>query len=78
MSSREPPMVTCPGCGDVAPYNFRNRWRPFCSERCKMVDLGTWASDGYVVVGKTLEADDDLIDPDTGRPRGTPGAIGSN
>jgi endogenous inhibitor of DNA gyrase (YacG/DUF329 family) len=24
-----------------------NRWRPFCSERCKMIDLGAWASEEY-------------------------------
>ncbi len=38
-----------------------------------MIDLGTWASDGYVVAGETLEADDDLIDPETGKPRGIAG-----
>ncbi|MBA3479743.1 MAG: DNA gyrase inhibitor YacG [Lautropia sp.] len=66
-------MVTCPGCGEVSPYSPVNRWRPFCSERCKMIDLGTWASDGYVVAGETLEADDDLIDPETGKARGIAG-----
>jgi len=49
----------------MIPYSPTNRWRPFCSERCKMIDLGTWASDGYVVAGEALEADDDLIDPDS-------------
>ena len=43
-----------------------------------MIDLGAWASDGYAIVGKTLEADDDLIDPETGKPRGTPGPASSN
>ena len=71
-------MVTCPGCGEVGPYSPGNRWRPFCSERCKMTDLGAWASDGYVVAGKALEADDDLIDPETGKPRGTQGPAGNN
>ena len=71
-------MVTCPGCGEVSPYSATNRWRPFCSERCKMIDLGTWASDGYVITGKALEADDDLIDPETGKPRGTPGPASHN
>jgi endogenous inhibitor of DNA gyrase (YacG/DUF329 family) len=71
-------MVTCPKCGEVSPYSPANRWRPFCSERCKMIDLGTWASDGYVVAGEPLEADDDLIDPETGKPRGTQGPAASN
>jgi endogenous inhibitor of DNA gyrase (YacG/DUF329 family) len=71
-------MVTCPGCGEASPYDPGNRWRPFCSERCKMIDLGAWASDGYAIAGQPLEADDDLIDPETGKPRGTPGPAGTN
>jgi endogenous inhibitor of DNA gyrase (YacG/DUF329 family) len=59
-------------------YSRTNRWRPFCSERCKMIDLGTWASDGYVVAGKPLEMDDDLIDPETGKALGTSGPSGGN
>ncbi len=43
-----------------------------------MIDLGAWASDSYVVVGKPLEMDDDLIDPETGKPIGTSGAPGGN
>jgi endogenous inhibitor of DNA gyrase (YacG/DUF329 family) len=30
-----------------------NKWRPFCSERCKMVDLGTWAKEDYRVSDDT-------------------------
>jgi endogenous inhibitor of DNA gyrase (YacG/DUF329 family) len=41
-----------------------NRFRPFCSERCQMIDLGTWASEKYRVAGKTVDEtehpDDDL------------------
>jgi uncharacterized protein len=32
-----------------------NRFRPFCSERCRMVDLGTWADEGYRVPGSKVE-----------------------
>jgi uncharacterized protein len=71
-------MVTCPGCGETTPYLSSNRWRPFCSERCKMIDLGTWASDGYVVAGEVIASDDDLFDPETGRPRRPDGSSGHN
>jgi endogenous inhibitor of DNA gyrase (YacG/DUF329 family) len=71
-------MVTCPGCGETSPYNLGNRWRPFCSERCKMIDLGTWASDGYVVAGEVIASDDDLFDPETGQPRRAQGSSGRN
>jgi endogenous inhibitor of DNA gyrase (YacG/DUF329 family) len=39
--------VSCPGCGIATEYSAANPWRPFCSERCRMVDLGGWASESY-------------------------------
>ncbi len=47
--------VDCPACGRRAEYGPGNRWRPFCSERCKLVDLGAWASDRYVIAGGALD-----------------------
>lgn len=41
--------VTCPSCGAQAPWNKDNPWRPFCSERCKLIDLGEWADGGYAI-----------------------------
>jgi len=32
-----------------AEFTPRNKWRPFCSERCRMIDLGQWASESYRV-----------------------------
>ena len=49
---RAPREVACPACGKLAPFAPSNRWRPFCSERCRMVDLGAWASESYRVPGK--------------------------
>ena len=40
-------QVACPGCGAPAAYAPSNPWRPFCSERCRLVDLGAWASGSY-------------------------------
>ncbi|HEY6966074.1 MAG TPA: DNA gyrase inhibitor YacG [Burkholderiales bacterium] len=42
-------LVPCPRCGTQAPYAPENRWRPFCSERCRIIDLGAWASEAYRV-----------------------------
>ena len=39
--------VACPRCGKKAPFSPENAWRPFCSERCKLIDLGKWADEGY-------------------------------
>jgi endogenous inhibitor of DNA gyrase (YacG/DUF329 family) len=41
--------VPCPRCGAQAPYTPENPWRPFCSERCKTLDLGAWANEEYRV-----------------------------
>jgi hypothetical protein len=40
-------QVRCPQCGGQALWAPENPWRPFCSERCKQIDLGAWASDAY-------------------------------
>ena len=37
--------MSCPTCKKSADLSQRNRSRPFCSERCQMIDLGTWLSD---------------------------------
>ncbi|BBU67902.1 DNA gyrase inhibitor YacG [Fluviibacter phosphoraccumulans] len=39
--------VPCPHCGEPALFAPQNKWRPFCSERCKMIDLGAWATESY-------------------------------
>ena len=41
--------VACPACGTPALFSPENKWRPFCSERCKTIDLGDWASERYRV-----------------------------
>ena len=43
----KPRSVICPTCGGPSLYAHENRFRPFCSERCKNVDLGAWASEGF-------------------------------
>jgi uncharacterized protein len=58
-----PPVVSCPICGVPVKWTAKNRWKPFCSERCKLIDLGQWATEKYrVPVEPTpdeLEAPDD-------------------
>jgi len=54
----KPRTVTCPGCRGPAVYAASNPWRPFCSERCRQVDLGAWASEGYRVPAPPKDGDD--------------------
>ncbi|MBI5657969.1 MAG: DNA gyrase inhibitor YacG [Nitrosomonadales bacterium] len=44
---KKPTVVTCPQCGKEVVWNSDSPFRPFCGERCKMIDLGQWASEGY-------------------------------
>jgi len=55
--------VKCPHCRKEAPLSG-NPFRPFCSERCKMIDLGTWANEGYRIPGEKAPhpQDDDESD----------------
>jgi uncharacterized protein len=48
-----PKQVKCPSCGGPSLYAPANRYRPFCSERCKQIDLGAWASEQFAVPDKT-------------------------
>lgn len=43
----EPRIVKCPQCKADVPWTPASKWRPFCSERCKLIDLGAWASERY-------------------------------
>jgi endogenous inhibitor of DNA gyrase (YacG/DUF329 family) len=40
-------VVLCPHCGAAVEWSAASRFRPFCSERCKLIDLGAWASEQY-------------------------------
>ena len=53
-----PPTVACPHCGASVIWNSASTWRPFCSERCKLIDLGAWANETYRVQGQVLEEDE--------------------
>lgn len=50
--------VKCPHCKKEAQL-AGNPYRPFCSERCKMIDLGTWATEGYRIPGEKAPQHDD-------------------
>ncbi len=57
MSSNTPPVVACPHCGTEHVWDTNNKARPFCSERCKLIDLGRWATEDYRVEQPDSEQD---------------------
>lgn len=50
--------IKCPGCKKKIKWEG-NFFAPFCSERCKMTDLGAWASEKYKIEGERKEIEED-------------------
>lgn len=44
--------VLCPRCGKSVVWSQANTFRPFCSERCKIIDLGAWAAEEYNLIAE--------------------------
>lgn len=55
------PIVKCPHCGKETEYNG-NEFRPFCSERCKLLDFGDWADEKFALPAETMELTEEDID----------------
>lgn len=70
--TRRTVSVSCPACGHTAVFDPANRWRPFCSERCKTLDLGAWATERYRIAGEAPDAQE--RDATRGSGTGSPGA----
>jgi hypothetical protein len=55
--------VSCPTCKRKVEWSATSPWRPFCSERCRLIDLGAWASERHVIPGEPIP-DAASLDPD--------------
>jgi endogenous inhibitor of DNA gyrase (YacG/DUF329 family) len=58
--------VPCPTCKRAIIWSEEYPWRPFCSERCRLVDLGAWLANAHAIPGEPVEAT--AHDPRTGEP----------
>jgi endogenous inhibitor of DNA gyrase (YacG/DUF329 family) len=56
-------VVDCPSCGKKVEWTETSRYRPFCSERCKQIDLGAWAEEKYKIAGSAPEEAQDPDEP---------------
>ena len=64
-------FVSCPQCGRPVEWAATSRWRPFCSQRCKTIDLGAWAAEAYrVPVADATESDEPSRPDPAGAPSG--------
>ncbi len=48
--------LKCPNCGAETRAEG-NRYRPFCSRRCKLIDLGAWLGEEYTISSPITERD---------------------
>ncbi len=60
MTGVAPPVVSCPHCGKPVQWSKSSAYRPFCSERCRLIDFDAWANERYRV---PVSEDKDQIEP---------------
>ena len=60
--SKLPRIVACPRCKAPVEWVEASRFRPFCSERCKMLDFGAWADEEFAIPNETEALSDEDID----------------
>ena len=46
--------VKCPECAQKADWSEENIFKPFCSKRCQLLDLGSWVNEKHVIPGESL------------------------
>ncbi|OGT22031.1 MAG: DNA gyrase inhibitor YacG [Gammaproteobacteria bacterium RBG_16_57_12] len=54
-----PLTVKCPTCEKPVAWTSQQLWRPFCSERCKLIDLGEWADETHRISGESVPQPED-------------------
>ena len=59
------PTVKCPTCAEAVEWTLSSEYRPFCCERCKLIDLGEWATESYAIPVKPTDDASLLEDPDS-------------
>jgi endogenous inhibitor of DNA gyrase (YacG/DUF329 family) len=55
--------VPCPHCGKQVPWTEASKWKPFCSDRCRLIDLGDWLSERHAIPAEELP-EEPLTDQD--------------
>ncbi|HEY6182356.1 MAG TPA: DNA gyrase inhibitor YacG [Terriglobales bacterium] len=58
MPRKRSPKLSCPTC--KKPVNKSNEDFPFCSDRCRLIDLGKWASGEYVISSPVTDIEDEV------------------
>jgi uncharacterized protein len=54
-----PATVKCPTCGRSIEWSEQSPFRPFCSERCRIIDLGAWLTEKHAIPGSESQLEPD-------------------
>ncbi|WP_448565679.1 DNA gyrase inhibitor YacG [Thalassotalea ganghwensis] len=57
--------VSCPTCKEQVLWQPENEYRPFCSKRCQLIDLGEWADEGHKItqpIQESTELNEEMLD----------------
>ena len=49
-----PRLVKCPTCNNTVAWTKEQQFRPFCSVRCKLIDLGEWVTEEKKIAGESV------------------------
>jgi endogenous inhibitor of DNA gyrase (YacG/DUF329 family) len=52
-------FVKCPQCARPVPWTPESTYRPFCSDRCRLIDLGAWLTEQHKIPDESPQASDD-------------------
>lgn len=52
-----PEIIPCPHCGKPVPWTETSKSKPFCSERCRLIDLGDWLTERHAIPGEEPPVD---------------------
>jgi hypothetical protein len=63
-ASTQPRLVKCPTCAKPVTWVAEEKFRPFCCERCRLIDLGEWVMEEKKIAGESIVLDADNQDLD--------------
>ena len=53
-------VVKCPTCQKPVEWSTSSTYRPFCSKRCRLIDLGEWASEKHAIPAEAIPSTEEL------------------
>ena len=64
MTSGTKPQAPCPTCRKPITWDESSPWRPFCSERCRLIDLGDWLNEAHRIPAESDDESQPFLPPE--------------